>query len=389
MMPLLIEAALRSTALLLAAWLTLKALRIHDAHAEKQLWSAVVLVSLLMPLLMRTLALQLPAPQSVTISGSVAAARALRHFGHPVVDAVGVRSYWVVTGFLLLRFLVRLLRASAIYRRARKPAAPILPGIAVRMSDEIAAPCTFAGGILLPAEFDSWDPSTRAAALAHERAHVVHRDGYRLWLATVLTCVFWFNPLSWLLRRRLTLLAELTSDEAGLRCVADSTAYARILLQVAAGAPPMDTAVAMSGGTQLSERIKRIVEDNMTSCRLGIMRKIALAATSLIAAALCSCASGPHVLSQTEDPKVTWVSGASLSQFYPAQLQKQHVEGDVVLKLVVDSTGRVTDVKAVREHPAGSGLARASVRAARTFRFNNTLAEPVIKTMQLKFALSD
>jgi TonB family protein len=122
---------------------------------------------------------------------------------------------------------------------------------------------------------------------------------------------------------------------------------------------------------------------------LGIMRKIALAGTSLIAAALCSCASGPHVLSQTEDPKVTWVSGASLSQFYPAQLQKQHVEGDVVLKLVVDSTGRVTDVKAVREHPAGSGLARASVRAARTFRFNNTLAEPVIKTMQLKFALSD
>jgi|HubBroStandDraft_3_1064219.scaffolds.fasta_scaffold79659_2 TonB family protein len=390
MMPLLFEAALRSTVLSVAIWLTLKALRVRDAHVEKLLWTVAVTVSLVMPVLMRAMALQLPAPASVVIPGSMASARVFGDVSHAAVSVTLLTVYWVVTGILLLRFLVRLHRASCLYRRARKSPAELLVGIDVRMSDEIPAPCTFATSILLPSAFGSWSPAARAAALAHERAHVTHRDCYRLWLATVYSCLFWFNPVSWLLRRRLMLLAELTSDREGLRCVEDSTAYATILVQLAAGARPLNAAVAMSGRAQLAERINRIMENNMNGHRLGIGRKVALATTSFVAAALCSsCVTGPHVLSPDEDSKVSWVGGAPLSQFYPAQLRKQGVEGYVVVKLAIDQAGRVTEAKVVKEHPARSGLARAALNAAHTFRFDNTLAEPVIKTMQFKFALSD
>jgi TonB family protein len=389
-MALLLEAALRSTALALAIWLTLKVLRVRDAHAEKRLWTAVITVSLLMPALMRVMALPVPAPASVAMAGRAASARVLGDFGHPAVSSTLLTIYWVVTAILLLRFAVRLQRALCLYRRARRPAAALLVGIDVRISAEICAPCTLAASILLPTAFACWSPAARAAALAHERAHVIQRDCYRLWLATVYSCFFWFNPLSWLLRRQLMLLAEVTSDREGLRCAADSLAYATILVQVAAGARPLDGAVAMSGRAQLAERINRILETNMNTHGLGIGRGLALAGTSLVAAALCSsCVSGPHVLSPAEDPKVAWVSGAALSQFYPAQLRKQHVEGYVVVKLAVDPAGRVTDAKVVTERPVGSGLAVAAMNAARTFQFNNTLAEPVIKTMQVKFALSD
>jgi hypothetical protein len=43
----------------------------------------------------------------------------------------------------------------------------------------------------------------------------------------------------------------------------------------------------------------------------------------------------------------------------------------------------------VTERPAGSGLGAAAVRAAQTFQFNNTLAKPVIKTIDVRFALAD
>ncbi len=388
-MPLLLEAALRSTVLSVAIWLTLKALRVRDAHVEKLLWTVAVAVFLAMPVLMRAMALRLPAPAAVAMPGSEASARLFGDVSHAAVSATLLTVYWVVTGILLLRFLVRLHRASCLYRRARTAPTELLVGIDVRMSDEIAAPCTFAACVLLPSAFGSWSPAARAAALAHERAHVIHRDCYRLWLATVYSCLFWFNPISWLLRRRLMLLAEMTSDREGLRCVADSTAYARILVQLAAGARPLNAAVAMSGRAQLSERINRIMENNMNGHRLGIGRKVALATTSLVAAALCSsCVAGPHVLSQDEDSKVSWVSGAPLAQFYPAQLRKKGVQGYAVVKLTVDASGRVAHAKFVAERPAGSGLGRAAVSAARTFQFNNLLAEPVIKTMQVKFELS-
>jgi TonB family protein len=390
MMPLLFEAALRSTALSVAIWLTLKALRVRDAHAEKLLWTVAVTISLAMPVLMGALALPVPTPAAVAIRGSEASARLFGGASHPAISSTLLTVYWVVTGILLLRFLVRLYRASCLYRRARRPAAEVLVGIDVRISDDIPAPCTFAASILLPTAFGSWSPTARSAALAHERAHVIHRDCYRLWLATVYSCLFWFNPVAWLLRRRLMLLAEVTSDREGLRCVADSGAYAKILVQLAAGARPLNAAVAMSGRAQLAQRIDRIMENNMNSQSLGIGRKVALAGMSFVAAALCSsCVSGPHVLSPAEDPKVPWVGGAPLAQFYPAQLRKQRVEGYVVMKLAVDPAGRVTEAKVVRERPAGSGLAVAAVNAARTFQFNNTLAEPVIKTMQVRFALSD
>jgi TonB family protein len=389
MMPLLFEAALRSTVLSVAIWLTLKALRVRDAHAEKLLWTVVVTASLAMPMLMGAMALPLPTPPSVAIPASAASARLFGDFSHPAVSSALLVIYGVVTGILLLRFAVRLHRASGLYRRARKPGAAVLAGIDVRISDDIPAPCTFAAGILLPTAFGSWSPAARAAALAHERAHVIHRDCYRLWLATVYSCFFWFSPVSWLLRRRLMLLAEMTSDQEGLRCVADSTAYARILVQLAGGARPLNAAIAMSGRAQLAERINRIMENDMNGHSLSIGRKLALAATSFVAAALCSgCVAGPHVLSQDEDPKVSWVSGAPLAQFYPAQLRKKGVEGFAVVKLTVDAAGRVAHAKVVAERPAGSGLGKAAARAARTFQFDNLLAEPVIKTMQVKFELA-
>lgn len=43
---------------------------------------------------------------------------------------------------------------------------------------------------LLPTDFSSWSARKLAAVMAHERAHVLHRDCYVLWIAHLHACVF-------------------------------------------------------------------------------------------------------------------------------------------------------------------------------------------------------
>ncbi|MEJ0009007.1 MAG: TonB family protein [Steroidobacteraceae bacterium] len=82
------------------------------------------------------------------------------------------------------------------------------------------------------------------------------------------------------------------------------------------------------------------------------------------------------------------MSGESLAKFYPLELRKRHVEGQVTCRVTIDAMGQVTDAAAVAQNPADSGLALAAVEAVKTFHFKNDLARPVIKVMAVRFALS-
>ena len=86
--------------------------------------------------------------------------------------------------------------------------------------------------VLLPSQWRSWDKETREAVLIHEMAHVERGDATTLIFASLATCVYWFHPLSWILKRHLALLAEQSSDEEVLRHV-DSERYAKILVDIA------------------------------------------------------------------------------------------------------------------------------------------------------------
>ncbi|HEY1898289.1 MAG TPA: M56 family metallopeptidase, partial [Steroidobacteraceae bacterium] len=207
-MPLLLEVTIRSTALWLIAWLLLKLLRVRDAHAEKFVWTVVALASLAMPLLMRAVALPLPRSASVIVPAGAISARLLGGISHPELGSTLLSIYLIVSGLLLLRFLARLYRSFRLYHRARRPVEMVFANLNVRLSSDIRTPCTLGSTILLPVAFESWSPVARAAAIAHECAHVLHRDCYRMWLATLYQCAFWFSPFPWLLRRRLALLAE-------------------------------------------------------------------------------------------------------------------------------------------------------------------------------------
>src|SRR6266481_704752 len=124
-----------------------------------------------------------------------------------------------VIGVIIM--LVRMAFGYLFTRRLVRAARPIERAWAedIYESGWISVPLT-AGfihpRILLPADWESWEPSKLDAVLAHERTHIRRADWAIAVLAGLNRCIYWFHPLAWRLERRLAALAELACDDSVL-----------------------------------------------------------------------------------------------------------------------------------------------------------------------------
>jgi beta-lactamase regulating signal transducer with metallopeptidase domain len=382
----LLEATLRSVALFAAVWLLLKLTRLRDLRLEKTIWTVVLLVSLAMPALMRDFVVRLPAPAfPLQIAGRIEALAAVQS-RQSVIEAAVWDLYLLVTTFLVARFFTGLWAAARLRRTARRIHLSWAGTLDVRVSDRVRAPASFGSTILLPVGWESWDIRKARAVIAHESAHILQHDCYRLWIASLYAALFWFNPCALWLRRRLNVIAELVSDEAAVALMGDQISYAQVLVNLATGTQPPRTTIGMAAPSTLPPRLERLLESDMSSMQLGRCGRLILmvaVVASVASAALADIA--PLVLTDAQDSAVQWVSGEPLTNFYPPALRKSHVEGLVTCRLTVDATGRVTRAVAVRS--TNSRLTLPAVAAAKTFHFNNMLSRPVIKLIAVRFKL--
>jgi TonB family protein len=99
-----------------------------------------------------------------------------------------------------------------------------------------AAICTWGvrrPSVVVPAHAMEWPNERITTVLCHELAHVSRGDWAMQLAADVLRAVFWFNPLTWLVHRRLRDEAERACDDTVLRLGTAQTAYAEHLLEIA------------------------------------------------------------------------------------------------------------------------------------------------------------
>jgi beta-lactamase regulating signal transducer with metallopeptidase domain len=162
-------------------------------------------------------------------------------------------------------------------------------GLEIRFSARIASPVTIGSGILLPAECLDWDREKLRIVLAHESAHVRQMDFYLQLLASLYAAAFWFSPLGWWLRHKLSDLGEAISDRAGLEEAASRASYAQLLLEFAAMPRPTAPAVAMARSSNLSHRIERLLnETNFRQAFAGSRARLLLAVLLVPAACLAA-----------------------------------------------------------------------------------------------------
>lgn len=202
-------------------------------------------------------------------------------------------AYMSVAVFLLFRTLAGLAVALRLWLRS-KPV-PELKSMyvegqtrvgTVRASRDLVTPVTIGSTVILPANHSEWGEDKLRIVLAHERSHVRQGDFYLQLLAAAHVAIFWFSPLGWWLKRKLSELGETLSDAAGLQAAPDASTYAQVLLEFAAmprTSPVAGVPMARSGS--LSARIDQILNiSRLKAASVGGRRHVVLSASLVLVA---------------------------------------------------------------------------------------------------------
>ena len=190
---------------------------------------------------------------------------AISAFQLPSLRNFAIFLYLAVLGVLLTRLAYGLNLAFELWFAAEifVPYPQDDPGFGLRMrfTRKVSSPVTIGSGVLLPYECLEWDAEKLRIVLAHERAHIRQGDFYLQLLTGLYAAAFWFSPLGWWLKHKLSDLGEALSDRAGLEEAASRASYAQVLLEFAALPRPTALGVAMARSSNLSHRIERLLNE--------------------------------------------------------------------------------------------------------------------------------
>ena len=169
----------------------------------------------------------------------------------PGGQALALGGFLAVSAVLLLWLAVCQWHLTRLRRAARPvtggPALSLLAELAPhppRLLTHASVRSPFLAGYVRPAIFlpptyaADFDADALRAIFVHELAHLGRRDNLWTLASRLLTALLWFQPLLWLLARKLEHISEDACDQAVLASNCPPRAYAACLLSLA-GRPPL------------------------------------------------------------------------------------------------------------------------------------------------------
>jgi bla regulator protein BlaR1 len=298
---------IKATIVLLAAHLVIPRLNRRSAAERHALWIAAIAIAAALPVLTWLLPSWEPAwaqwaadtwPAAFESSSPAFSA------GDIVVRATGIDSgrwtivsiaptLWVaVSILLLLRLAMQALQltrltSSGIPSGSRLAAigrtvadALSLPPPRVTCSERVSIPLAWGvrrARVLLPPASHAWPDERVWAVCAHELAHISRGDWIVHLLAEIACRIYWFNPLLWLARNRLSRESERAADDCVIGLGASGADYASHLIEILRGARPDLNPTPAVGMVRL--RTTRFGEAGRES---GFERRIAALVNALV-----------------------------------------------------------------------------------------------------------
>lgn len=162
--------------------------------------------------------------------------------------------------------------------------------------------------VVLPAGSAKWSEPRVRIVLRHELAHIRRGDWIVQLFAQTLRIVYWFNPLVWIVCRRLRLESECACDDAVLSCDIEGPEYAEHLLDLARvlnrSGQSWSAAVSMARPCTIERRFLAMLNPRLN--RYPVTRT-AMFATSLVGLAIAlfvsSASTATPIQSIPEEPK--------------------------------------------------------------------------------------
>ena len=237
--------------------------------------------------------------------------------------------YLAVCAALLMRLIYGLTAAVRLWRAAEPVSLGhglnIASALCLRSSSLVTSPVTIGSGIVLPVDYVDWDIEKLRIVLAHERSHIRQRDFYLQLLAGLYAAIFWFSPLGWWLKRKLTDLGEAIGDRAGLEEAESHASYAQVLLEFAAMPRLTQIGVAMICRSSLSHRIERLLNESSFRQAFAGSRRRALLAVLLVPVALFASTAFIRVQAAVPDQPAAPVQATAQAPVNSPSAQEQAV----------------------------------------------------------------
>lgn len=233
----------------------------------------------------------------------------------PAADIAGISPMllvWLVCAILLAAYFV--IGYTCMVRRFRGTRLAPQPSIdalldrfrfsrdpRICVSNSRRAPLAFGvfrPTVLLPEDLPIGDAQFQLV-LAHELAHIRRKDCLRKLLLTVCLCLYWWNPLVWLMVWLANRDMELACDEAVLRALGPDCkkAYALTLLDMAQRNPKSAPLCSGFAKSSAEERIRAILCFKRIPAWVGIFVSVLFVLT---ASAFTTQAVNPSVLPEME-----------------------------------------------------------------------------------------
>jgi TonB family protein len=459
---------IKATIVLLGACIVITRLHRRSAAERHALWTAALAIATVLPVLTWLLPSWEPAwVQRAADTWPAAFERSAPSFaaGDIVVRATGIaEGRWTIVGMvpvlwaavsvlLLLKIAMQAwhvtrLTSSGIAAGPRPAAigqtvadALSLPPPRLTCSERISIPLAWGvrrARVLLPPASHDWPDERVWAVCAHELAHISRGDWIVHLLAEIACRIYWFNPLFWLARNRLSRESERAADDIVIGLGASGADYASHLIEILRGARPdlsPTPAVGMvrlrrtrfgeaKGESGFERRIAALVNALVNRTQLSRTRALAILAAACVLAGplaalsasgrstievrtsnlppivdsavreLASDGSDPvreiRVVNRAAEQDVApTVAEYTTPPLYSDDARRAGVEGVVVALAQIDANGRVNTARVVRG--LGFGLDQNALVALRQWRFHpgvrNGVAAPMDVEIEIGFTL--
>jgi beta-lactamase regulating signal transducer with metallopeptidase domain len=219
---------------------------------------------------------------------------------------------WAIASLVWLALLAR--AAITVRRRRAQWRSVEIDGASVLVSPSVgpAVIGAFSPRVVIPQWSLALDAPARLLMLRHETEHIRARDPLLLFGATVATALVPWNPVVWLLARRLRLAIEIDCDHRVLRASAQRREYGELLLTVGARhSAPLPFATSLAERRPFLER--RIRAMTTTTPRYPRLVSAACIGLAIVATTAAVRAPRPASLLQRAVPATPVVASPSVT----------------------------------------------------------------------------
>ncbi len=150
-----------------------------------------------------------------------------------VIPWIQILSYIWICGllFAFLRYLTGLSQIIKIINSSQKHETE--NSITICITDNDISPFSWMGYIVLSRK--DYEADINRAIIHHEKSHIQLKHSIDMIITDLFTCLFWFNPFSWLLRREIQSIHEYQADEEVLNSGIDAKQYQILLIRKSVG----------------------------------------------------------------------------------------------------------------------------------------------------------